>query len=49
MGVLVVAISVLAVGWAWWQSKRETDEMRQMDEEFARSVADETATAKSAH
>ncbi|HLN27985.1 MAG TPA: sodium-translocating pyrophosphatase [Gemmataceae bacterium] len=49
VGVLVVAISVLAVGWAWWQSKRETDEMRQMDEEFARSVADETATAKSAH
>src|SRR5207247_3953390 len=43
IGWLVVAVSVFAVGWAWWQSKRETDEMRQMDEEFARAAAEETA------
>jgi len=49
IGVAILIVSLLAVSWAWWQSKRETDEMRQMDEEFARAVAEESATAKSAH
>ncbi|HEV3263191.1 MAG TPA: sodium/proton-translocating pyrophosphatase, partial [Gemmataceae bacterium] len=40
-GAWVVVIAVLAVGWSWWQSKRETAEMRQMDDEFAREAAAE--------
>jgi K(+)-stimulated pyrophosphate-energized sodium pump len=38
-GLGVVVVAVLAIGWAWWQSKRETEEMRQMDEEFERAAA----------
>jgi hypothetical protein len=40
VGLLVVVVAALAVGWAWWQSKRESSEMRQMDEEFARQAAE---------
>jgi K(+)-stimulated pyrophosphate-energized sodium pump len=40
VGIAVVLASLAAIGWAWWQSKRETDEMRKMDEEFAIAVAD---------
>ncbi len=39
IGVLVVLVAVLAVGWAWWRSKHESHEMRLMDEEFARQAA----------
>ena len=39
VGLAIVAVALLAVGWAWWQSKRETEEMRQMDEEFAKAAA----------
>jgi Na+/H+-translocating membrane pyrophosphatase len=35
-GVLILAVA--AVAWSWWQSKRESAEMRQMDEEFARAA-----------
>jgi K(+)-stimulated pyrophosphate-energized sodium pump len=41
VGIIFFAIALLAVGWSWWQSKRESAEMRQMDEEFARAAADE--------
>ncbi|MBV9123708.1 MAG: sodium-translocating pyrophosphatase, partial [Planctomycetes bacterium] len=41
IGWLVVIVSLLAIAWAWWQSKRENAEMRQMDEEFARQAAGE--------
>ena len=43
IGVFVVVVALLAVGWSWWQSKRESAEMRQMDEEFARAAAAEAA------
>jgi Na+/H+-translocating membrane pyrophosphatase len=43
-GLGVLAIAVLAVGWSWWQSKRESTEMRLMDEEFARAAAAAVAT-----
>jgi K(+)-stimulated pyrophosphate-energized sodium pump len=46
IGLLVVVVSLLAIGWAWWQSKRETAEMRQMDEEFARAVQAEAAASQ---
>ena len=38
VGVAVAAIAAAAVGWAWWQSKRETAEMRQMDAEMQREA-----------
>jgi K(+)-stimulated pyrophosphate-energized sodium pump len=38
VGFLVIIVAAAAVGWAWWQSKRETPEMRQMDEEFSRAA-----------
>ena len=39
IGVMVVALALAAVGWSWWQSKRENAEMRAMDEEFERAAA----------
>jgi K(+)-stimulated pyrophosphate-energized sodium pump len=39
VGLLVMVVAVLAITWSWWQSKRESSEMRQMDEEFARAAA----------
>jgi K(+)-stimulated pyrophosphate-energized sodium pump len=41
IGLWVLLVAVLCVAWSWWQSKRETAEMRQMDEEFAKEVAAE--------
>ncbi len=38
IGLGVLGVSLLAVGWAWWQSKRESEEMRKIDEEFERAV-----------
>ena len=45
IGIGVFVVSVLAVGWAWFQSKRETDEMRKMDEEFAKAAAEAAMAA----
>jgi K(+)-stimulated pyrophosphate-energized sodium pump len=42
-GLVVLVIALGAVAWSWFQSKRETSEMRQMDEEFARAAAAEVA------
>jgi K(+)-stimulated pyrophosphate-energized sodium pump len=39
IGWAIVAVSLLAIAWAWWQSKRESKEMRQMDEEFSAAGA----------
>jgi K(+)-stimulated pyrophosphate-energized sodium pump len=38
VGFLVIIVAAAAVGWAWWQSKRETPEMQAMDEEFTRAA-----------
>jgi hypothetical protein len=48
-GWLVVLGSLLAIAWAWWQSKRESAEMRQMDEEFSRAAAAEEREVVHAH
>ena len=40
-GVWIMLVALAAVGWAWWRSKSESTEMRQMDEEFAREAAAE--------
>jgi hypothetical protein len=40
-GWLVVLGSLLCIAWAWWQSKRESPEMRKMDEEFTQAAVPE--------
>ncbi len=45
VGFLVMIVAAAAVGWAWWQSKRESKEMQAMDEEFSRAAAAEMAGA----
>jgi K(+)-stimulated pyrophosphate-energized sodium pump len=44
-GLWILLVALLAVAWSWWQSKRESTEMRQMDEEFARAAAAEQQAA----
>jgi K(+)-stimulated pyrophosphate-energized sodium pump len=39
IGLVVLVIAGAAIGWSWWQSKRENAEMRAMDEEFERAAA----------
>jgi K(+)-stimulated pyrophosphate-energized sodium pump len=45
IGWIILLVAVAAVGWAWWQSKRETAEMKQMDAEFERAAAEAAAEA----
>jgi hypothetical protein len=40
IGLGVLAVSVLAIGWAWLRSKHETPEMKAMDAEFERLAAE---------
>jgi K(+)-stimulated pyrophosphate-energized sodium pump len=49
VGLAILAVAVLAIGWSWWQSKRETAEMRQMDEEFSRAAAAAAEQAPADH
>ena len=37
IGLAVLGVALLAVAWAWWQSKRESDEMKAIDEEFVKA------------
>jgi K(+)-stimulated pyrophosphate-energized sodium pump len=39
VGLAVLIVAAMAIAWSWWQSKRESAEMKQMDEEFARAAA----------
>ena len=45
-GYAVVAAGLLAIGWAWWQSKRDTDEMRELDAEYERELEEAHAQQK---
>ena len=44
-GIAAIVVAALAVAWSWWQSKRESAEMKTMDEEFARAAADAATEA----
>ncbi len=44
-GIAILVVAIAAVGWSWWQSKRESAEMQQMDEEFAKAAAEEEEAA----
>jgi len=37
-GYFVILVGLLAVSWSWWQSKRDTIEMRELDEEYERDL-----------
>jgi K(+)-stimulated pyrophosphate-energized sodium pump len=39
VGAVVLLVAAAAVGWAWWQSKRETDTTRRLDAEMDRQEA----------
>jgi K(+)-stimulated pyrophosphate-energized sodium pump len=45
LGIPIVLLAAAAIGWSWWQSKRESKEMQAMDEEFERAAQAETTTA----
>src|SRR5262249_52623053 len=47
-GLIVLLVAVLAIGWAWWRSKHETREMKEMDAEFERQAAEAARTAAGA-
>lgn len=43
VGVCIAVIAVLAVGWAWWQSKQESEQLKELDAAMHKEPA--TATA----
>jgi K(+)-stimulated pyrophosphate-energized sodium pump len=45
VGALLALLGLAAVVWAVWQSKRETDEIREMDAELKRAAAATAAMA----
>ncbi len=46
IGYVVVLVGLLAIGWAWWQSKRDTHEMRELDAEYERELEEARASEK---
>ncbi len=43
IGWATVLVALVFIVWAWWQSKHESVEMRQMDEEFAKASEEHLA------
>jgi K(+)-stimulated pyrophosphate-energized sodium pump len=35
---MVILVGLAAVSWSWWQSKRDTEEMRDLDEQYERDL-----------
>ena len=46
VGAIVLAVAAFAVAWAWWQSKRETAEVKQMDAEMEREAKEAEALGR---
>ncbi len=38
VGAVIAVLASLAVGWAWWQSKTESDEVRRLEEQMERDL-----------
>jgi K(+)-stimulated pyrophosphate-energized sodium pump len=38
VGAIIATVAVIAVGWAWWRSKQESAELRQMEEQMEKDV-----------
>lgn len=45
---VIIACGMAAIGWAWWQSKRDTEEMRELDKEYERELEEARALQKNA-
>jgi K(+)-stimulated pyrophosphate-energized sodium pump len=39
VGAIIAAVAAIAVGWAWWQSKQESAELKQMEAQMEKDVA----------
>jgi K(+)-stimulated pyrophosphate-energized sodium pump len=46
IGYVMIAIGLAAIGWAWWQSKRDTEEMRVLDAEYAKELEEARSKQK---
>jgi K(+)-stimulated pyrophosphate-energized sodium pump len=44
VGFVVIALAGMAVAWAWWQSKRDSETTRQMDAEMAKEAEEAAKT-----
>jgi K(+)-stimulated pyrophosphate-energized sodium pump len=38
IGYFVILVGLLAVSWSWWQSKRDTIQMRELDEQYEKDL-----------
>jgi K(+)-stimulated pyrophosphate-energized sodium pump len=38
IGYLVIVVALLAVSWSWWQSKRDTEEMQKLDDQYEKDL-----------
>jgi K(+)-stimulated pyrophosphate-energized sodium pump len=38
VGYVMIVVGLIAVSWSWWQSKRDTIEMRELDEQYEREL-----------
>lgn len=47
VGYMVILVGLLAVSWSWWQSKRDTLEMRELDAEYEKDLEAARARKKS--
>src|SRR5262245_49836896 len=45
--MVVIVVGLLAVGWAWWQSKRDTREMQQIEADFDQELKKAIAESES--
>jgi hypothetical protein len=39
VGALIAGVAAIAVGWAWWRSKQESAELKQMEAQMELDVA----------
>jgi K(+)-stimulated pyrophosphate-energized sodium pump len=46
IGYVMIAIGLSAIGWAWWQSKRDTEEMRLLDAEYEKELEEARSQQK---
>ncbi|MCE9533238.1 MAG: sodium/proton-translocating pyrophosphatase [Planctomycetes bacterium] len=46
LGYIVIAVGLAAITWAWWQSKRDTPEMHQLDLEYEKDLEEARAKQK---
>jgi K(+)-stimulated pyrophosphate-energized sodium pump len=44
VGACIAAVAVLAVGWSWWQSKQESEQLKVLDEAMKKETASATTS-----